>query len=112
MSLSEYKARRHKEDPDWIDPEDYKTEEEYSAAMDRKWPRLAEPDEEGIDLNPADPRRRFIAIADGTTFRKADPLTEEDLAELEAMKAALFGSPEKKRSNPGGRVKQCKEFAT
>ena len=46
-----------------------------------------------------------------TIFSKADPITDTEKAELEAMKEALFG-PEKKRSNPGGRVKQCKEFAT
>lgn len=50
---------------------------------------VAEPDEKGIDLHPADPRRRFIATCEGVTFIKASPLTEEDLAELTRMKKML-----------------------
>ena len=53
--------------------------------MDKKCPRLSEPDEEGIDLNPADPRHRFIATYFGVTFSKAEPITEEEKAEVEAM---------------------------
>ncbi|RXA15657.1 hypothetical protein EQO05_14695 [Methanosarcina sp. MSH10X1] len=75
--------RRH------FDPSKFKTIEEQYAYMDEIWPRLAEPDEEGIDLHPADPRRRFIAVAEGSIFRQAAPLTEEDLAELARMKKML-----------------------
>jgi hypothetical protein len=38
------------------------------------FPKIAEPDEEGINLHPADPRRRFIAVAAGAPFEQADPL--------------------------------------
>jgi len=33
--------------------------------MDKLFPKMAEPDEEGIDLHPRDPRRRFIAVSAG-----------------------------------------------
>lgn len=72
-----------------FDPGNFKTIEEQYAYMDEIWPLMAEPDEEGIDLHPGDPRRRFIATCEGVTFRKADPLTEEDLAELDRMKKML-----------------------
>lgn len=65
------------------------TQEELYAYMDEIYPRMEEPDEEGIDLHPADPRRRFIAVSEGTIFRQADPLTEEDLAELAKLKEML-----------------------
>jgi hypothetical protein len=61
------------------------TREEYYAALDKKYPRLSEPDEEGIDLHPSDPRRRFIATCEGVTFHKASPITEEEKAEAEAI---------------------------
>jgi hypothetical protein len=76
-------SRKREKDPDRIDPESM-TEEEYRAAIDKKYPRLSEPDEEGIDLNPADPRRRFIATCEGVTFYKPSPITEEEKAEAEA----------------------------
>ncbi|WP_292387704.1 hypothetical protein [Methanosarcina sp. UBA5] len=50
---------------------------------------MAEPDEEGFDLHPDDPRRRFTMTCEGVTFTKASPLTEEDLAELARMKKML-----------------------
>lgn len=34
---------------------------------------MAEPDEEGIDLHPRDPRRRFITVSEGVTFMQAEP---------------------------------------
>ncbi|MGB9941185.1 hypothetical protein [Methanosarcina sp.] len=83
-----YKAHKMATDPYWIDRENM-TGEELTAALDKMYPRMAEPDEEGIDLHPADPRRRFIATCEGVTFRKADPLTEEDLAELAKIKKML-----------------------
>ncbi|WP_156161207.1 MULTISPECIES: hypothetical protein [unclassified Methanosarcina] len=49
------------------------TYEEYQAAMDKMWPRMAEPDGEGIDLHPYDPRRRFIATCEGVIFSQAPP---------------------------------------
>ncbi len=90
MNLEERKARRREIDPKWIDPEGM-TEEEYQAAMDKMWPRMAEPDEEGIDLHPGDPRRRFIAVAEGTIFRQASPLTEAEKAEADALWEKLTG---------------------
>ncbi len=48
--------------PKWVDP-DGMTYEEYQAAMDKMWLRMAEPDGEGIDLHPDDSRRRFIATS-------------------------------------------------
>ncbi|PAV11477.1 hypothetical protein ASJ81_10115 [Methanosarcina spelaei] len=76
----EQKARRHKFDPKWVDP-DGMTYEEYQAAMNKMWPRMAEPDRKGIDLHPDDPRRRFIATSEGVIFSQASPLTEEDRLE-------------------------------
>ncbi|WP_155402068.1 hypothetical protein, partial [Methanosarcina mazei] len=64
-------------DPKWVDP-DGMTYEEYQAAMDKMWLRMAEPDGEGIDLHPDDSRRRFIATSGGLIFSQAPPLTEED----------------------------------
>jgi hypothetical protein len=83
-------SRKREKDPDRIDPESM-TEEEYRAAIDKKYPRLSEPDEEGIDLNPADPRRRFIATCEGVTFYKPSPITEEEKAEAEAMWEKMTG---------------------
>lgn len=80
----EQKALRHKLDSKWIDP-DGMTYEEYQAEMDKMWPRMAEPDEEGIDLHPDDPRRRFIATREGLIFSQAAPLTEEDRLEAERL---------------------------
>jgi hypothetical protein len=74
---------------------------EYETAMDKLFPRMAEPDEEGIDLHPHDPRRRFIAVSAGATFEQADRLTEEEKAEANAMWEAMTGgnySPEKKKN--------------
>jgi hypothetical protein len=61
------------------------TIEEQYAYMDEIFPRMSEPDEEGIDLHPEDHRRRFIAVAEGTIFTKASPITEEEKAEVEKM---------------------------
>jgi hypothetical protein len=97
----EQKAQRRKIDPKWIDP-DGMTEEEYQAAMDKMWPRLAEPDEEGFDLNLEDPRRRFCMTSEGVTFTKASPISEEEKAEAEAMWEIMTGgdySPAKKEKN-------------
>lgn len=77
------------------------TEEEGTAALDNKYPRMEESDEEGIDLHPNDPRRRFIAVAAGAIFTKADPLTDEEKAEANAMWETMTGgnySPEKKKT--------------
>ena len=63
-------------------------------------PRLAEPDEEGIDLALDDHRRRFIAVSEGTTFIKASPVTDEEKAEAEAIWKNMtdgMHSPEKKK---------------
>jgi hypothetical protein len=74
------KARRHKSDPKWVDPNGM-TYEEYQAAIDNMrpsmQPRMSEPDEEGIDLQSDDPRQRFIATCEGVIFSQAAPLTEE-----------------------------------
>jgi hypothetical protein len=59
-------------DPKWVDP-DGMTYEEYQAAMDKMWTRMAEPDGEGIDLHPYDPRRQFIATSEGVIFSQAPP---------------------------------------
>ncbi|MDY9926125.1 hypothetical protein [Methanosarcina sp.] len=61
------------------------TYEEYQAAMDKMWPRMADPDGEGIDLHPDDPRRRFIATSEGIIFSQAPPLTEEDRLEADRL---------------------------
>lgn len=66
--------------------DDPKPLEEY---LDKKYPRMKTPDREGIDLHPADPRRRFIAVEEGAEFEQADPLTDEDLAELERLKKSM-----------------------
>ncbi|HII01016.1 TPA: hypothetical protein HA351_04970 [Methanosarcinaceae archaeon] len=87
---AEQKARRRKLDPKWVDPEGM-TYEESQAAMDKMWPRMAEPDEEGIDLHPEDPQRRFIATSEGVIFSPAAPLTEGDKAEGEAMWEKMTG---------------------
>lgn len=82
------------------------TEEEYQAAMDKMWPRLAEPDEEGFDLNPADPRRRFCMTCEGVTFIQASPVTEAEKAEVEAMWEAMTGgdySPVKTEEKEGSK---------
>jgi hypothetical protein len=84
------KKWRHEFDPKWVDP-DGMTEEEYSAAMNKIWPRLAEPDDEGFDLNPDDPRRRFCATSEGVIFSKADPVNEEEKAEAEAIWEKMTG---------------------
>lgn len=106
------KKWRHEFDPKWVDP-DGMTEEEYSAAMDKMWPRLAEPDDEGFDLNPDDPRRRFCATSEGVIFNKADPVTEEEKAEAEALWEKMTGgnySPaiqeEKKEAKKAGKKKE------
>ncbi len=72
-----------------FDPRNFKTIEEQYAYMDEIWPRMIEPDEEGFDLHPDDPRRRFTMTCEGVTFTKASPLTEEDLAELKRMKELM-----------------------
>lgn len=71
-------------DPKWVDP-DGMTYEEYQAAMDKMWLRMAEPDGEGIDLHPDDPRRRFIETSEGVIFSQAPPLTEEDRLEADRL---------------------------
>jgi hypothetical protein len=71
-------------DHKWVDP-DGMNYEEYQAAMDKMWPRIAEPDGEGIDLHPDDPRRRFIATSEGVIFSQAPPLTEEDRLEADRL---------------------------
>lgn len=50
-----------------------KAERERTAELDRLYPR-GEPDEEGIDLHPKDPRRWFIATCEGVTFYNAGPI--------------------------------------
>lgn len=71
-------------DPKWVDP-DGMTYEEYQAAMDKMWTRMAETDGEGIDLHPDDPMRRFIATSGGLIFSQAPPLTEEDRLEADRL---------------------------
>lgn len=61
------------------------TYEEYQAAMDKMWLRMAEPDGEGIDLHSEDPGRRFIATSEGVIFTQAAPLTEEDRLEADRL---------------------------
>lgn len=68
----------------WVDP-DGMTYEEYQVAMDKMWPRMAEPDGGGINLHPDDPRRRFIATSEGVIFSQAPPLTEEDRLESDRL---------------------------
>ncbi len=53
--------------------------------MDKMWPRIAEPDGEGIDLHPDGPRRRFIATSEDVIFSQAPPLTEEDRLEADRL---------------------------
>ena len=75
-------------------------ERKKTAELDKKYPRLAEPDEEGIDLALDDPRRRFIATCEGVTFYNPGPITEEEKAEVEALWEKMTGgqhSPEKKK---------------
>jgi hypothetical protein len=80
----EQKARQPKSDPKWVDP-DCMTYKEYQAAMDKIWPRMAEPDGGGIDLHPEDPGRRFIATSEGVIFSQAPPLTKEDRLEADRL---------------------------
>jgi len=87
-ALSEEEMERRRRTFRYSDFENL-TQEELYAYMDKIYPRMAEPDEEGIDLHPADPRRRFIAVSEGAIFRQADPLSEEDLAELAKLKKML-----------------------
>jgi hypothetical protein len=70
---------------------DYEEEMKRRAEMDKKYPRLAEPDEEGIDFALNDPRRRFISIAKGTIFRQAAPLTDAEKAEADALWEKITG---------------------
>ncbi len=79
------------------------TEEEYQAAMDKIWTQMAELDKEGIDLNPGDQRRQFIATCEGVIFSQDEPVTGKKKAEVEAMWEKMTGrnySPEKKKQ-PG-----------
>lgn len=48
------------------------------------WPRMADPDKEGIDLHSDDSRRWFIATSQGLIFSQAAPLTEEDRLEAKS----------------------------
>lgn len=52
---------------------------------------MAEPDDEGFDLNPGDPRRRFCMTSEGVIFSKADPVTPEEKAEADAMWEEMTG---------------------
>lgn len=88
----------HKLYSKWVDP-DGMTYKEYQAVMNKMWPRMAEPDEDGIDLHPDDPRRRFIATREGVIFSQASPLTEEERLEADRLwnKISIPGaSPGKK----------------
>lgn len=71
-------------DPKWVDP-DGMTYEEYQAVMDKMWPRMAEPDGEGVGLPSEDPERLFIATSEGVIFSQAPPLTEEDRLEADRL---------------------------
>ncbi len=64
-ALSEEEMKERRRTFKYSDFENLSHEELY-AYMDEIYPRMEEPDEEGIDLHPADPRRRFIAVAEGT----------------------------------------------
>jgi hypothetical protein len=103
LQKSGKKPRDAAEAAAWAEAEaDYQKDLDYQAEMDKKWPRMAEPDEEGIDLHPGDPRRRFYAVSAGTIFKKADPLTEEEKAEADVLWEKVTGGqyskkPEKKK---------------
>lgn len=102
---AEYERRnlRPDEDPEAIARSKKIFEEEQAAwekrqaELDKIWPRLEEPDEEGIDFHPADPRRRFIAVAEGTIFRDAAPLTPEEEAEADALWGKVTGGAFEKK---------------
>ncbi len=70
--------------PKWVDP-DGMTYEKYQAAMDKTWPRMAEPDGGGIGLHPDDSKRRFIATSEGVIFSQEPPLTKEDRLEADRL---------------------------
>jgi len=84
-----------------------KAERERTAELDRLYPR-GEPDEEGIDLHPKDPRRRFIATCEGVTFYNAGPITEEEKAEADAIWEAMTGG----NYSPGEKKEEKKEAKT
>lgn len=72
--------------------------EALTAYLDKKYPRMSEPDEEGIYLHPEDPRRRFIMTCEGVTFYNPGPITEEEKAEVEHMLKMMAGEED---SSPG-----------
>ena len=79
---------------------DEEADRKHTQEMDKKYPRLAEPDEEGFDLALDDPRRRFVAEAKNMTFFNPGPVTEEEKAEVEAIWEKMTSgqhSPEKKK---------------
>ncbi len=84
-----------------------KAERERTAELDSLYPR-GEPDEEGINLHPKDPRRRFIATCEGVTFYNAGPITEEEKAEADAMWEAMTGG----NYSPGEKKEEKKEAKT
>ena len=88
---------------------DYQAEKARNAKLDKKYARLNEPDEEGVDMHPADPIRRFIDVSKGKIFRKADPLTEEEKAEAEVMwEAMTCGNYTLKRRNNQGKTNSAR----
>jgi len=70
---------------------EYLADLERIKELDKKYPRLAEPDEEGIDYAEDDPRRRFIAVSSGATFRKAAPLIDAEKTEADALWEKITG---------------------
>lgn len=79
--------------------QDFLRDQERIKELDKKYPRLPEPDEEGIDYAWEDPRRRFIAVAEGTIFKKAEPLTKEEKEEAEALWQKFSGGSAKEKKN-------------
>lgn len=73
---------------------------EIDATYDKIFPKMAEPEEKGIDLHVVDFKHRFIAVVARATFRKVDTVTEEKKAKFETMWKVMTGgnySPEKKK---------------